>query len=146
MPYWEVFTPVNAYTNDDKKAFSEAITKACVEFAQIPAFFVNVRFQEMPENTIYLGGESRTNFVRIVTDTIARQMPTSEERAACMDAIEEAIAPFTKDRDYDWEIHLDETPIELWRVNGLIAPVEYPELFAQWVIENRPVPYEVPVS
>ncbi|WP_156759880.1 tautomerase family protein [Microbacterium karelineae] len=145
MPYWEVFTPVGAYTDDQRQALAKAITKACIAFTGIPAFFVNVRYQEMPESTIYLGGEPTKNFVRIVTDTIAHEMPTSEERAACMEAIEDAIAPHIKDRGFDWEIHLDETPIELWRVNGLVAPVNHPELFAQWVKENRPIPWEVPV-
>jgi phenylpyruvate tautomerase PptA (4-oxalocrotonate tautomerase family) len=147
MPYWEVFTPVNAYTVEDKKAFADAITKACVEFAEIPAFFVNVRFQEMPENTMFLGGEPATNFVRIVADTIARQMPTPEIRAACMAFIGEVVRPFLTDRGFDWEIHIDETPVELWRVNGIKAPLDDPELFEQWIKENRAIPWEeVPAS
>ncbi|WP_406432171.1 tautomerase family protein [Streptomyces sp. NBC_00631] len=146
MPYWEVFTPENAYTVEDKKAFATAITKACVDFAEIPAFFVNVRFQEIPADTMFLGGESKSNFIRIVADTIARQMPTAEEQAACMAAIGAAVAPFTTDRGYESEIHIDETPIGLWRVNGITAPLEYPDIFAQWIKENRAVPYEVPAS
>ncbi|WP_406432153.1 tautomerase family protein [Streptomyces sp. NBC_00631] len=146
MPLWHIYTPPGAYTNEDKKALAEAITKNNVEFAQIPAFFVNVYFFEVPVDDTYIGGEAKSGFIRIVTDIIARHLPTPEEQEACMASIEETIQPFTVGRGFDTEIHLDETPIGLWRVNGIKAPVAHPEIFAQWVEENRPVPWEAPVS
>lgn len=33
--------------------------------------------------------------------------------------IEEKLAPFVKERGYDWEVHIDETPMDLWRTHGL---------------------------
>lgn len=146
MPYWEIFTPPNAYTDEDKKAFSAAITDACVNFVDIPRFYVVVRFQELPENTMYVGGEPTDNFVRIVVDTIARQMETSEIRLLVMAAIEETLVPFVKDRGFDWEIHLDETPMDLWRVQGLIPPAAYSDAEKLWAKENRAIPYEVAAS
>lgn len=146
MPYWEIFTPQSAYTPEDKKAFATAITDACVSFVDIPAFYVVVRFHEYAADEMYVGGEAQENFIRVVTDTIARQMETTEIRHAVMTAIEGAMVPFVKDRGYNWEIHLDETPMDLWRVQGLIPPPAWSDTEKLWAKENRPVPYELSVS
>lgn len=146
MPYWEIFTPEGAYNAEDKQQFSTAITNACVEFVDIPAFYVVVRFHEYAADEMYVGGRAKDNFVRVVVDTIARQMETPEIRAAVMAFIEETMVPFVKDRGYDWEIHLDETPMDLWRVQGLIAPPAYSDMEKLWAKENRPIPYEVAAS
>ncbi|MFI5623059.1 tautomerase family protein [Nocardioides sp. NPDC051685] len=145
MPFWQVFTPEGAYTDDDKQALAQAITDACISFAEIPAFFVNVYFHEMAANNTYLGGQQRDDFIHIATDIVARQLPTPEIRAACMSVINDTIRPFVQDRGFHVEIHLDQTPVELWRVEGITAPLDYPELFDQWIKENRAVPWEVPV-
>ena len=142
MPYWEIFSPQDAYDSKDKEAFSKAITDACVSFVQIPEFYVVVRFQEYAADEMYVGGKAQDNFVRVVTDTIARQMEVKEIRMAVMDAIEQAMVPFVKDRGFDWEIHLDETPMDLWRVNGIIPPPAYSEIEQLWAKENRPSPYD----
>ncbi|MFF0087508.1 tautomerase family protein [Streptomyces canus] len=63
MPYWEIHTPENAYTEEDKEQFATAITKACVDFVGIPAFYIVVRFHEYPADTMYVGGKAQDNFV-----------------------------------------------------------------------------------
>lgn len=88
MPYWEIFTPQNAYTAEDKENFATAITDACVSFVDIPAFYVVVRFHEYAADEMYVGGKAQKSFIRVVTDTIARQMETAEIRTAVMTAIE----------------------------------------------------------
>lgn len=146
MPYWEIFSPQDAFSAEDKEKFATAITDACVGFVQIPAFYVVVRFQEYTVGEMYVGGKAQDNFVRVVTDTIARQMETTEIREAVMAAIEDAMVPFIKDRGFDWEIHLDETPMDLWRVQGLIPPPAWSDTEKLWAKENRPVPYELSAS
>ncbi|GAA5168801.1 tautomerase family protein [Pseudonocardia eucalypti] len=143
MPLWEIFSPENAFTDEEKKQLAEAITQSCVDFVDIPRFYVVVRFHEMPANTMYVGGEATTNFIRVVVDTIARQMETAEIRAACMASTEQMLAPFVKERGFDWEIHFDETPMDLWRVQGIIPPPAYSDMEKLWAKENRPIPYEV---
>jgi hypothetical protein len=59
-----------------------------------------------------------------------------------MNRIEEKIGPFVKDRGYDWEIHIDETPIDFWTVQGLVPPPAESEAERLWARENRPVPYD----
>lgn len=142
MPYWEIFTPENAYSDQDKEALSAALTKVYVDFVNLPEFYVVIRFHEMPENTMYVGGRPKNNFVRIVVDHIARQMDDPEFRKLAMAVFEDTIAPFVRERGFDWEIHIDETAIDLWRVQGLIAPPEDSEMEKLWARENRPVPYD----
>jgi hypothetical protein len=58
---------------------------------------------------------------------------------------EEKLAPFIKERGYDWEIHIDETPMDLWRTQALVPPPES-DMEKLWAKENRPIPYDVAAS
>jgi hypothetical protein len=59
-----------------------------------------------------------------------------------MEKIEKAIAPFIRDRGFDWELHYGQTPRELWRVQGLKPPKANSEAERVWVKENRASPFE----
>jgi phenylpyruvate tautomerase PptA (4-oxalocrotonate tautomerase family) len=142
MPFWEIFAPESAYTEADKEQLSEAITSIYADYAGLPEFYVVVIFNDKPAQSIYVGGKAANQFVRIRVDHIARQMDTAEVRAACMAIIEEKLAPFVKDRGFDWEVHIDETPMDLWRTQGLVPPLPGSEMEKLWAKENRPVPYE----
>ena len=146
MPYWEIFTPENAFTPEDKEQLSEAITSIYVDYVNLPRFYVVVLFKDMPKETMYVGGKANNNFVRIRLDHIARQMETAEVRALMMTVAEEKLAPFIKERGYDWEIHIDETPMDLWRTQGLVPPPAESDMEKLWAKENRPVPYDVAAS
>jgi phenylpyruvate tautomerase PptA (4-oxalocrotonate tautomerase family) len=143
MPYWEIFTPENAFTKEDKEQLSNAITQMYVDWVDLPRFYVVVRFHEMPDDSIYVGGVAKNNFVRVVIDHIARRMDDPEFRALCMAAIETALEPFVKERGHDWEVHVDETPMDLWRVQGLTPPAPFSDEEKFWARENRAVPYEL---
>ncbi|MEW2121183.1 tautomerase family protein [Streptomyces sp. NPDC005474] len=143
MPYWEIFTPENAFTDEDKEKLSQRITSFYVDYVNLPPFYVVVLFKDMPSNTMYVGGKANNNFIRIRTDHIARQIDSAEMRAACMEALEERLAPYVKERGFDWEIHIDETPMDLWRVQGLTPPPAESDTEKLWAKENRPVPYEI---
>ncbi|GGS24396.1 hypothetical protein GCM10010269_73920 [Streptomyces humidus] len=142
MPYWEIFTPENAYTPEDKEQLAEAITSIYVDYANLPKFYVVVLFKDMPANTMYVGGKPADNFVRIRVDHIARQMDDPQMRFLCMEVIEEKLAPFVKERGYDWEVHIDETAMDLWRTQGLVPPPPESDMEKLWAKENRAVPYE----
>lgn len=122
MPLWHIYTPVGAYSAEDKKALSSALMSVYVD-AGLPKFYVNVLFHEVAEENFYIGGEPRRNFVRLVAEHIARHLATTELRRHAMALFEAQIAPFVKDRGYDWEMHVDETPFDLWQVQGLVPPL-----------------------
>jgi phenylpyruvate tautomerase PptA (4-oxalocrotonate tautomerase family) len=143
MPCWEIFAPENTYTEKDKEQLSESITSIYADYAGLPEFYVVVIFHEKPANSIYVGGKAASHFVRIRVNHIARQMDTAEARAACMAIIEEKLAPFVQERGFDWEVHIDESPVDLWRIQGLVPPPPGSEVERLWAKEDRPVPYEM---
>lgn len=138
MPLWTVYHPAGAYTPDEKKAFAEKMTGIYARF--MPKFYVNVFFHELPEDSLYIGGEPRNNFVRITMDHIAREFPSVERSRRFIDAVNEFIAPWVKERGFDWEFHIDETPFDLWSVQGFYPPREGTEDEKRWIAENKPSP------
>jgi phenylpyruvate tautomerase PptA (4-oxalocrotonate tautomerase family) len=143
MPMWIVHAPEGVYSAEDKKDISEAITSIYVEFVDLPKFYVVVRFDEYPADSMWLGGEPANDFVRFVVDHIARQMDDPAFRELCMAVVCDRLAPFTTARGLRTEIHIDETAIDLWRVNGLKPPPPFSEAEKQWAIDNAPSPYEL---
>ena len=102
---------------------------------------VGIVFQEIPTDSFFIGAKPVDNFVRIWVDHIARTLPTPEAKARFIKVSDEAIAPFVKDRGYDWEFHIDETPFDLWSIQGLRPPSANSDAEKKWVLENRPTPY-----
>ena len=72
MPMWIIHAPEGVYSVEDKKNITEAITQIYVEFVDLPKFYVVVRFDEYPPNSMWLGGEPANDFVRFVVDHIAK--------------------------------------------------------------------------
>jgi phenylpyruvate tautomerase PptA (4-oxalocrotonate tautomerase family) len=143
MPMWIVHAPEGVYSAEDKKDITEMLTQFYVEGVELPKFYVVVRFDEYPPDSMWLGGEPANDFVRIVVDHIARQMEDQAFRELCMSILCERLAPFTNERGLRTEIHLDETPIDLWRVDGLRPPPPYSEAEKQWAKDNAPSPYDL---
>ena len=129
MPLWKIYHPVGAFSLEDKKGLSEAITALYAR--GLPKFYVGVVFQEVAADSFFIGGESVDNFVRIWVDHIARTMPTPEIRAKFIEMVDAALAPYVRDRGLNWEYHIDETSYELWSIQGYRPPLprtEVPDL------------------
>jgi phenylpyruvate tautomerase PptA (4-oxalocrotonate tautomerase family) len=140
MPLWKVYHPVDAFTPEDKKGIAQAITN--VYGRVMPRFYVGVIFQEVKEDSCYVGGEPHGKFVRIWIDHIARAFAPedSERKAGFMRRVNQLLEPYIKDRGFDWELHVDETPFDLWTIQGLFPPREGTEDEKRWMAENRPSP------
>lgn len=143
MTCWEIFAPENTFSEKDKQQLSEAITSIYVDYVGLPEFYVVVIFHEKPGHSIYVGGKSNNSFVRIRIDHCSRHLDTPEARAACMAVIEKKLAPLIKERGLAWEVHIDETPMDLWRVQGMVPPLPGSDMEKAWAKENRPIPYEL---
>jgi phenylpyruvate tautomerase PptA (4-oxalocrotonate tautomerase family) len=137
MPLWKVYHPEGAYTPEDKHEMSKRITDV---YAILPRFYVGIIFQAIPRDSFFVGGEPRDNFVRIHMDHIARQLNSDESKAGFLARAENALAPFIKDRGFDWELHIDETPIDLWTIQGIRPPHADTPDEKRWKAENRPSP------
>jgi phenylpyruvate tautomerase PptA (4-oxalocrotonate tautomerase family) len=136
MPLWKIYHPEGAYTAEDKAGLSKRITEL---YAVLPKFYVVVIFQEVPRGSVYVGGKAQDNFIRLVVDHIARRLP-DDRKSFWLDKTKAAIAPFVGDRGYDWELHIDETPFDLWLIQGYRPPQPNSEDEKRWALENRPSP------
>ncbi len=136
MPLWKIDSPVGAYSPEDKRELAERITD---EYARVglPRFYVNVLFTELAKESFLIGGVPADDFVRISVDEIARSVP-DEAKVLWMKRLRKTVAPFTSERGLRWELHIDDTPNDLWLLNGFFPPAEGSEDERRWVLENRP--------
>jgi len=92
MPLWRIFSHPSTFTLEQRAGIAKAVTAQYVARG-LPAFYVNVIFVDVDETAVWVGGEPKKNFVRVVIEQIARTMssPESEEgkkkRKAWMDEI-----------------------------------------------------------
>jgi phenylpyruvate tautomerase PptA (4-oxalocrotonate tautomerase family) len=135
LPLWNIYCPESTYSAEDKRALAERITDLYAEFG-LPRFFVSVVFQELPRDSYFVGGEPTGDFIRIWIDQIARRIP-DDARGWWMKRVRETVDPFVTERGLRWEVHIDDTPRELWSINGLKPPAEGSEEEQRWARENR---------
>lgn len=137
MPMWSVYAPADAYTPQDKQAFATAISQLYVDDVKIPRFYVDVVFIDLLPGQFFVGGEPRDNFVRISIDHIAVATPPDFSRW-WMTKVAQTVAPWIADRGYGWEVHVDETPLRLWTIQGFFPPERGSAQEARWIRDNKP--------
>nr|WP_281722532.1 tautomerase family protein [Nitrosomonas nitrosa] len=142
MPLWKIYHPAGSLTAVDKKDLSERITKVYAS-VPIPKFYVVVIFEEITKDACFVGGEPHNKFIRFKVDQIARTLPGAVIREWWMRTLDEVIAPYVRDRGYDWEISIDETPFDLWSLQGEIPPPFESLAEKRWVKENKASPYSL---
>lgn len=137
MPLWQLFAREGTFSQAEKQRFAEAITDIYSDFG-LPRFYVSVVFHDVPEGSFFVGGVARSNFVRISIDHIARRT-SSDHRESLLKLLNKTIHPFVRDRGLDWELHVDETPRDLWTIQGMAPPLENSELEKRWARSNLPI-------
>ncbi|NJO34869.1 MAG: 4-oxalocrotonate tautomerase [Rhodospirillales bacterium] len=136
MPLWTIYHPVGGFSDADKAEIAEKITD--IYSAIMPRFYVGIVFQAIEAGNFYVGGKSADRFVRIVIEHIARSFPNIESSRRFIDGINALLKPFVEDQGFDWEFHIDETPIDYWSINGHYPPRANTEDEKRWRAENRP--------
>ncbi|HFC6387784.1 TPA: tautomerase family protein [Neisseria bacilliformis] len=139
MPMWKIYHPKNAFSEQDKREIAEKITALYATF--LPKFYVNVFFRPTDAQNCYIGGEPTGDFVRITINHITKSM-SPEERKPFLMAFNRILNPYVADKGYRWELHVGETPIELWTVQGLIPPALDSDTGRKWKEENEASAYE----
>jgi phenylpyruvate tautomerase PptA (4-oxalocrotonate tautomerase family) len=137
MPLWKIYHPVGKFSVEDKHAIAQRITSI---YKMLPRFYVGVVFQEIPTESLFVGGEPADDFVRIWVDHIARTFNDEQVKLRFLNACSQLLAPFIADRGLRWEMHVDETPFSLWSIQGLRPPAAGTEDEQRWLRENRPSP------
>jgi phenylpyruvate tautomerase PptA (4-oxalocrotonate tautomerase family) len=140
MPLWKVYHSPGAFTPEEKQALSKDIT--ALYSVRLPEFYVGVVFQEVTPDSFFVGGKSVDSFVRIWIDHIARTLPTPEARRGMVKRADEVLSPYVRDKGLNWEFHIDETPFDLWSVQGFAPPPPHSEAEQRWKRENRATAYE----
>jgi phenylpyruvate tautomerase PptA (4-oxalocrotonate tautomerase family) len=140
MPLWKVYHPTNAFSTEDKKELAERITNVYAG-VPIPKFYAVVIFEEVEKGNCFVGGVQNDKFIRFKVDQIARTLPGLIIREWWMRTLDEVIAPFVKERGFDWEISIDETPFDLWSLQGELPPPFESVGEKRWVAENKASPY-----
>jgi hypothetical protein len=54
--------------------------------------------------------------------------------------MKDLLAPCLDERGLDWELHVDETPFDLWMIQGHFPPRGGTADEQRWIAENRPCP------
>uniref|UniRef100_A0AC35GTZ8 Tautomerase cis-CaaD-like domain-containing protein n=1 Tax=Panagrolaimus sp. PS1159 TaxID=55785 RepID=A0AC35GTZ8_9BILA len=143
MPLHRIYHTPGQFSKDDKKGLAEAITKIYTnpKGANLPAFYVVVLFVPVDEENFFVGGKTTKNFVRISVQHIARSFDSHEQSKSFLEIYESALAPFIKERGFDWEVEIEQIDRNLWRENGLSPPLPRTDAEKEWVRLNKAVPY-----
>jgi phenylpyruvate tautomerase PptA (4-oxalocrotonate tautomerase family) len=140
MPLWNIYHPVGAFTEQEKRQWADRIT-GVYEAAGLPRFYVVTLFHEVDRGSFYIGGEPADDAVRIEIDHIARHSDDAAGRESVRQRLSAVIAPFAADKGLRWEFHIDETPRDLWMINGYLPPPSGSDAEKLWAQENRVLPY-----
>lgn len=123
MPLWLIYHPEGIFpTPASKQPLVDAIT-AFYTSAGLPAFYVVVNFVPLSPGNIFVGGKippASRPFVRFVVDHLAIHQPSKNRMTFMADRMAEMLRPHVE--GCDWEFHVDETPREMWRINGIVPP------------------------
>lgn len=140
MPLWQIYHPMDAFSDADKQAIANHVTGMYESF--LPRFYVNVFFHTLPKASFYIGGEPTDDFVRVTVDHIARSITDADKQQQFLKGCARLLAPYVAGRGLRWELHVDDTPFELWTINGYKPPLPNTPAELRWRNENRPSAYE----
>lgn len=152
MPLWRIYTPPDLLNASQKSSLAQAITANYTRIG-LPAFYAVILFIPIATSDIFVSGvsldsaASKTppNFMRIAVEHIARHQPDVDGRRAMMGRISGLLGTQIEKLEEEmgceirWEVHITETPRDLWTTNGLEPPASGSEMEAIWAREDRPV-------
>jgi phenylpyruvate tautomerase PptA (4-oxalocrotonate tautomerase family) len=158
MPLWQLFTPKDAFTSEEKRDLAERITNVysgpdAVKTIgiELPRFYTSVVFHEFSSDSFFVGGEPRDQFIQIevvhiarVTEEVAELIGVSvaDLLGSYFQMVDKALKPYVADRGYECEFHVETAPFETWRIDGLTPPPPDSEAERRWAKDNKSSPYD----
>lgn len=142
MPLWNIYYTSSIFTSEGTRAdLASAITKLYTD-GGLPDFYVVVQFIPLPPTNIFVGAKARDAkpFVRLVVQHMAvhRHEASGDFASRFSDKIDQALTPFIKEKGYNWEITVSDTPRDFWRFNGIVPPPWRSEAEKIWAREGVP--------
>jgi hypothetical protein len=128
MPIWKIFHGPETFTDaTERHELARRITDFYVS-RKLPAYYVNVQYFPLSPDRYYTGGNpiSKTVFVEILH--VARHWDRKDRAWATglKDSIDGIVRPYTIDKGLHLEFAVQESPVELWRINGIDPPESFP--------------------
>jgi hypothetical protein len=87
---------------------------------------------------MFVGGESRPNFVNLSIAHIARSHKHETDRMDFLKKIDLILERF-KTKGLDWEYFIVDTLRQQWKINGMYPPLADSDEEKEWVRLNRPI-------
>ena len=140
MPLWKIYHPAGTYNAEDKKLLAEKITGLYASIP-LPKFYVVVIFEEIAPRFLLCRRRAEQQFYPVQGRPYCEDLAWPAIREWWVRKIDEIIASHVKDRGYDWEVSIDETPFDLWSLQGEIPPPFESMAEKRWVEENRASSY-----
>lgn len=135
MPLLHFYHSPKALKQQDKQQIAQAFTDLYATV--LPRFYVNVIFHEIAPQNFFIGGEMVDDFIRVSIDHIARSFNSDEGRQRFLQACQQILSPYIEKSGLRWELHIDETPFDLWIIQGIKPPMPHSEIEQKWRTENK---------
>ena len=137
MPLWDFHIVEQFFTEEEMAKIAETITKIYTQVG-MPAFYVQVRFNESPKRRNFVGGTAQDNMIYVQIYHIARSFESEKQKQSFLAAIEHVLQPFREKKGADSEYFVLEGSRDLWRINGIIPPPTRSDEEKAWAESNRP--------
>ncbi|TVY82857.1 hypothetical protein LSUE1_G002908 [Lachnellula suecica] len=137
MPRWNIKHTPRLFSDEEKEATSKKITEIYVQVG-LPAFYVQVIFEELPHKALFVGGKEHTKFASIEVLHIARNFQHATQKKAFLNMVDSILNPLFEKKGIDWEYFVGESDRDLWKINGIYPPESGSALEKKWIDTNRP--------
>ena len=144
MPLWDFHYTAGGLSAQEKKGLAEAITKMYTSVG-MPAFYVQVRFEEMTPESHFVGAQDYSSLglgekhAAIQIFHVARTFTSEIQKRRFLYATDQILNPVFEKGGWDWEYWVTESPRDLWKVNGLVPPPTGSAAEKKWAEANRPI-------
>lgn len=140
MPRWTIHSVAGALSPSEKDQIAKQVTDLYTSLG-LPAFFINVFFHEHSVGNFYCGGKAQHNSIFFHIDHAARNFETEEVRSAFIAKVNSIMQPILGEKKKKWEYNIYEHPRDNWRINGMVPPIDHPEILKKWVEKDEAVPW-----
>jgi phenylpyruvate tautomerase PptA (4-oxalocrotonate tautomerase family) len=138
MPLWNIKHTPSLFSPTEKESVSKAAT-SIYKAVGLPAFYVQVIFEELPPQSIYLGGEEHKTYASIEIHHIARSIRDADTKKIFLDNVDKIFNPLLVKKGAKWEYFVSESERDMWKINGVYPPAAGSDEEKKWAEVNRQV-------
>ncbi|KAH8660949.1 putative oxalocrotonate tautomerase [Tricladium varicosporioides] len=143
MPLLKFYITPGQLTSEEKQDLATTLTSRYAK--GMPAFFVNIVFHEIPDDSFFIGGlPTHGKFVRLTLEHIAINWPTSSGEThpqvkGFLDFIGDVMKEKFEPKGWRWEYNVVESDKRYWRIQSIEPPPLDSEAIKVWDREQKGV-------